>query len=76
MENTKKAIEGEDAEAIKKALESLSQVSHKLTEIMYQQAGAQQAQQPESDQSGAQTSESPSEDEVIDAEVVDEDKTN
>jgi len=43
---------------------------------MYQQAGAQQAQQPESDQSGAQTSESPSEDEVIDAEVVDDDKSN
>lgn len=76
MENTKKAIEGEDVEAIKKALESLSQASHKLTEIMYQQAGAQQAQQPESDQSGAQTSESPSEDEVIDAEVVDDDKSN
>jgi len=76
MENTKKAIEGEDVEAIKKALESLSQASHKLTEIMYQQAGAQQTQQPESDQSGAQTSESSSEDEVIDAEVVDEDKSN
>jgi len=44
IDNTKKAIESGEAETIKKAMEKLSQASHKLTELMYQQA-AQQAQQ-------------------------------
>lgn len=82
IENTKKAVEGDDVEEIKKAMESLSQASHKLTEMMYQQAAQQQAQQqgPAGQQSAggqaqgqAQTEES-SEEEVIDAEVVDEEK--
>ncbi len=33
----KKAVEGDDAEAIKKAQEELMQASHKLAEMMYQQ---------------------------------------
>ena len=82
IENTKKAIESDDAEQIKKAMESLSQASHKLTEMMYQQAAQQQAQQQDSpgqqaagDQAeGQATTEGPSEEEVIDAEVVDEEK--
>ena len=80
IENTKKAIEGENVEAIKQALESLSQASHKLTEMMYQQAAQQQAQQGQaqqqaSDQAGEKgSSEGAAEEEVIDAEVVDEDK--
>lgn len=84
IENTKKAIESEDLEQIKQSLEALSQASHKLTEMMYQQASQQQAQQQGPDQqgpAGAQTgeqekasSEGSAEEEVIDAEVVDEDK--
>lgn len=80
IDNTKKAIEGENVEAIKQAVESLSQASHKLTEMMYQQAAQQQAQQGQaqqsaSDQAGEKGSaESAAEEEVIDAEVVDEDK--
>jgi molecular chaperone DnaK len=80
IENTKKAIEGENVEAIKQAVESLSQASHKLTEMMYQQAAQQQtqqgqAQQSASDQAGEKGSaEGATEEEVIDAEVVDEDK--
>ncbi|GAG10375.1 unnamed protein product, partial [marine sediment metagenome] len=42
IENTKKAIEGDNLEQIKQAVEALSQVSHKLTEMMYQQATQQQ----------------------------------
>jgi len=82
IENTKKAIESEDLEQIKKAIESLSQASHKLTEMMYQQAAQQQkanAQQEaqntsESQTTDKETSESGSEGEVIDAEVIDEEK--
>ncbi len=36
--NLKKALEGEDIEAIKSATESLTQASHKLAELMYAQA--------------------------------------
>ena len=82
IENTKKAIESDDAEQIKNATEALSQASHKLSEIMYQQASQQQAQQDASQQgatagdqaSGQESSQDSSEDEVIDAEVVDEEK--
>ena len=81
IENTKKAIETENLEQIKQAVEALSQASHKLTEIMYQQATQQQAQQGPTGQgaAGDQTAEKASsqessEEEVIDAEVVDEEK--
>jgi len=82
IENTKKAIESDDAEQIKNATEALSQASHKLSEIMYQQASQQQAQQDASQQgatagdqtSGQESSQDSSEEEVIDAEVVDEEK--
>ena len=79
IENTKKAIESEDAEQIKKAMEALSQASHKLSEMMYQQASQQQAQQETSQQSqetGQESSQDSSDEEVIDAEVVDDDKKN
>ena len=83
IENTKKAIESEDLEQIKQAMEKLSQVSHKLTEMMYQQATQEQAQQDTAQQgeSGEKAQEQASsqasaDEEVIDAEVVDEDKKN
>lgn len=81
IENTKKAIESGNLEEIKKAVESLSKASHKLSEILYQQATQQQQQSQQSgesqtaSESQAQNEQSGgSEDEVIDAEVVDEDK--
>ncbi|NOR54264.1 MAG: molecular chaperone DnaK, partial [Candidatus Aminicenantes bacterium] len=82
IENTKKAVESEDLEQIKQALEKLSQESHKLTEMMYQQATQEQAQQDTAQQQGEggeKTSEQASsqastDEEVIDAEVVDEEK--
>jgi molecular chaperone DnaK len=40
-EKLKELMKGEDAEAIKKATEELSQVAHKLAEKLYQQQGAQ-----------------------------------
>jgi molecular chaperone DnaK len=78
IDNVKKAAEGEDAEAIKNAMETLAQTSHKLTEMMYQQATQQQQagggpQDTAGEQAQPQEQEEADE-EVIDAEVVDEDK--
>jgi len=77
IENTKKAIATEDLDKIKQAVDSLTRASHKLTEMMYQQAGPQaqagNAQQPSGESSGPKPGGS-AEDEVIDAEVVDENK--
>lgn len=80
IETTKKALESDNIEQIKKAMETLSQASHKLTESMYQQATQQQAQQsPESQETAGNQAQDKktaeeSEEEVIDAEVIDEDK--
>jgi molecular chaperone DnaK len=84
IENTKKAIESEDLDRIRGAMDSLSRVSHKLTEMMYQQAGQQrsssgsgqeQGYEQQGYQSGGQSSgQASAEEEVIDAEVVDDDK--
>jgi molecular chaperone DnaK len=80
IENTKRAMESDDLNQIKSAIESLSRASHKLTEMMYQQAGQQQASagqeayQQGQQSSGEQSSAKAQEEEVIDAEVVDEDK--
>ncbi|MDP2916129.1 MAG: molecular chaperone DnaK [Candidatus Aminicenantes bacterium] len=79
MENTKKAIESENLDRIKQATENLSRASHKLTEMMYQQASQQQAQpgggaeQQASKGPGGNGSGS-DDGEVIDAEVVDDGK--
>jgi molecular chaperone DnaK len=85
IENTKKAIASDDLDQIKKATDSLSRVSHRLTETLYQQAGPQAAPggpsgQPSGasdggDGSGRAKAGGP-EDEVIDAEVVDDTKKN
>jgi molecular chaperone DnaK len=83
IENTKKAVESEDLEQIKEAVEKLSQESHKLTEMMYQQATQEQAQQDTAQQgegdektSEQASSQASTDEEVIDAEVVDEEKKN
>ncbi len=76
IENTKRAVESDDLNRIKQAMESLSRASHKLTEMMYQQATRQQSEygQGAHASSSGTTSGGSSEEEVIDAEVVDEDK--
>ena len=83
IENTRKAVAGEDLENIKAAMEALSQASHKLTETLYQQAGPQPGQEPPqggpegpSPHDGGRASSAGPEEEVIDAEVVDDEKKN
>ena len=75
----KTLMEGEDVEAIKKATEELAQASHKLAEQLYSQA---QGQQPGADAAGAAGAQpgagaaggKKADDDVVDAEVVDDDK--
>jgi molecular chaperone DnaK len=84
IEKTKTAIAGDDLDEIKKAMDSLSRVSHRLTETLYQQAGGAQAPGGQSgpqaepqggDGRGAQAG-AAADEEVIDAEVVDDNKKN
>jgi len=84
IENTKKAMDSEDLGRIQNAIEALSRASHKLTEMMYQRAGQQQAssgpgsdqgfQQQDSQSGGQSSAQGNGEGEVIDAEVVDDEK--
>ncbi|MGD1010484.1 MAG: molecular chaperone DnaK [Candidatus Aminicenantales bacterium] len=86
IENTKKAIASEDLDQINKAMESLSRVSHRLTETLYQAAGpstppgGQSAGGAGEETSGGdgrgQAQPGGTDDEVIDAEVVDDNKKN
>ena len=68
IEELKKVKDGEDKDAIEKAMESLSQVAHKFAEEIYKEAQAKaQAEQG----AGAQGGEKKADDDVADAEVVD-----
>ncbi len=67
---TKKAIEEGGAQHINQAVESLTQASHKLAEVMYQAAQEQQQQTQGTPEEGKGSSEKKEED-VIDAEYVD-----
>ncbi len=71
LEELKKAMESDDPEAIKSKTEALATASHKLAEVMYQQAqGESDAGSEEKAESGGQK------DDVVDAEFeeVDDDK--
>jgi molecular chaperone DnaK len=74
----KKAMEGEDADEIKRLSEELTQASHKLAEAMYQQASqAGQEQAGANAESTAQSGESAPDEDVVDAdfeEVKEDDK--
>jgi molecular chaperone DnaK len=65
IENLKKAMEGEDAEEIKRLADELTQASHKLAETMYAKAAEQQAQ---AGAGGAEsTAEASKDEDVVDA---------
>ncbi|MBI5231902.1 MAG: Hsp70 family protein, partial [Coriobacteriales bacterium] len=70
LADTKKALEGDDTDAIKSETEKLQQASYKLAEVVYQQAGSEQAAE------GAPSEAASDEAEVVDAEyeVVDEEE--
>jgi molecular chaperone DnaK len=68
----KKALEGNDIEAIKTASEHAAQVSQKMGTAIYQAAQAAQQAAGGGAERGATTSETPQEEGVVDAEIVDE----
>ncbi|MCD6527122.1 MAG: molecular chaperone DnaK [Desulfuromonas sp.] len=74
LEELKKVMEGDDAEAINKAVEALAQASHKLAEAMYSQA--QQEAGAEGSEGAGPEAAAEGDDDVVDAEFeeVDDDK--
>ncbi len=71
ISDLKKALEGTDIEAIKEASEKAAHVSQKMGTAIYAQA---QAASAESGTAGEAASSAAQEDEVVEAEIVDEDK--
>lgn len=72
-DKVKKALEGEDIEAVKAAMEELNTKSQKIGETLYAQTQAEAAQsQAEAGASSAENGDAGAEDDVIDAEVVDD----
>ncbi len=69
IEKVKKALEGDDAEAIKAATESLTNASHKLAELMYAQAsqGAPGAADAAGAAGGTSSGGKKDDDDVVDA---------
>jgi molecular chaperone DnaK len=76
FEAGKKALEGEDHGAIKAALERLTKASHKLAEVMYQQTSSSGAGPASTSGGDASPAGAKPNDDVIDAEYVDVDKSN
>jgi molecular chaperone DnaK len=70
LAEVKKALEGNDTDTIKSATEHAAQVSQKMGTAIYQQAQAQQAAQSESADGGSAGAQD--DDEVVEAEIVDE----
>src|SRR5437899_800595 len=71
LAEVKKALESNDTEAIKTASERAAQVSQKMGTAIYQQAQAQQAASQSESADGSSGAQS-DEDEVVEAEIVDE----
>ena len=67
----KDALAGPDADAVKSAHENLINVSQEFTKRLYQNAQAQQG----AGAPGADAGETPSDDEVADAEIVDDEQS-
>jgi molecular chaperone DnaK len=74
--DAKKALEGEDSEAMERAGQQLEQASHKLAEAMYRQAPGAGAQAGPGPSGGSASSGPSASEDVIDAEYVDVDKSN
>jgi molecular chaperone DnaK len=76
LEELKKTLEGDDADAIKKAEENLAEKSQKLGEVIYQKMQAESeaagGAEASADSSTETSSSSKAGDDVVDAEVVDE----
>ncbi len=74
MADVKKALEGDDIEAIKTATESLSNAAQSLGAAMYAQAQATQAAAESPQAEGAEGADAAEDADVVDAEIVEEDE--
>ena len=73
----KTALEGDDIDAVKAAVDKVNTTSAAVGQAMYaaaQAASASEAPSPDGDTSGATDSNAGSDDDVVDAEIVDEDQ--
>jgi molecular chaperone DnaK len=70
VSDLKKALEGDNTGEIRSATERLATTSQKLGQAMYANTGAAAGSPPPGEDTGA----GPAEDEVVDAEIVDEDR--
>ena len=72
VDGLKKALEGEDIEPVKTAQEKLNEVAQKIGEALYQHEQAEQHTQQAQSSAGA-SSEAPAEDDdIVDAEIIDD----
>jgi len=88
IDKTRQAIATDNLEEIKQAIERLSQASHRVSEILYKHAAGPQAQSGQAGAAGGEAgsaggasaggdqAQGQGEEEVIDAEVVDEEDKN
>ncbi|MDO4901878.1 Hsp70 family protein, partial [Actinomyces sp.] len=69
VDELKKALEGTDIEPVKAAQEKLNEVSQKIGQALY---ASEQAAQAAGDAASAQSQSSSEDDDVVDAEIVDD----
>ncbi len=72
LKSLKDALGGSDTDAIKSATEALVTASHGFTQRLYEQASASQSAGSAAGGAAGGDSSAPSDDEVVDAEIVDE----
>ncbi|HET8975774.1 MAG TPA: molecular chaperone DnaK [Solirubrobacterales bacterium] len=74
IKDVRDSLEGDDADAIKSKTDALQAAFHKVSEQVYQQAAEEGA--PAGDGAGASANGAGADEEVVDAEVVDDEKTS
>jgi len=74
LSELKAALGGSDIEAMRTATERLMNASQEFTQKLYQQAAAEQQGAPDGATDGAAGASAPDDDEVVDAEIVDDDE--
>ncbi|MGZ5324681.1 MAG: molecular chaperone DnaK [Solirubrobacterales bacterium] len=74
IKDVRDSLDGDDADAIRSKTDALQAAFHKVSEQVYQQAAEEQQGAPAGD--GASANGAGAEEEVVDAEVVDDEKTS
>ncbi|WP_314780617.1 molecular chaperone DnaK [Actinomyces massiliensis] len=72
VNDLKKALEGDDIEPVKTAQEKLNEVAQKIGEALYQHEQAEQQTQQAQSSAGASSEASAEDDDIVDAEIIDD----